>query len=645
MEINLEIFYDRDDDRKITTLRHVLESLEQQIQEDEVTHLSRLFLKCIFRVLRDDYRNNMDLTRTALKTLLYLFKNGSQILVQENDQSLLGDIIQENPVDQFLQIAKRIFSWEFKRLSKTVIKSERDSPSESEIQSFNLALAKQAQIFSLLVLVIKEYFDLGPSNYLISEEDEEIHQQDNEAHFRAVLLDEHDIVESLVKCLDHSDLPLNQTVTLFLKEQMSKELGKRLAHLHLFLRLAPCLQENKFDHRYKLLIQWLSTEGVLEAFKEMDPELLVTHLMDGLVKGHKESVLVMLNFLSVDPFYRELLVERKLEMFLLSLTLQFLKKSESVVLKKKVLWNLLINMSINKDFSMKLIKTDKLSSLFDKFLSNPSKWICILKFLENLFHFSARDPSFEMPKTLAHYGEDIIQLLEESFRSNESQCYSVISSSMVLLSVFRPSPDEGLLSICRHYLLHSQDSAFSDPEPDSLPNVQIATLIFLNRVCFMNIESFPHSAFDLVISVVMDSLKSEQEQDDETLFQILQFLTNFLLLLTSSPQDNEHFKILRNSFEEEFSLNVVSEFLRLFQTKSLRFLCLAMRFFDLLAVVHGNLSLAEEVTVPKMVREIQLIKVGFYLDVMREREDQLSPKSLESDEDLDYEDYMLNQFY
>lgn len=645
MEINLEIFYDRDDDKKITTLRHFLENLELQIQEDEVTHLSRLFLKCIFRVLRDDYRNNMDLTKTALKTLLYLFKHGNQILVQETEQSLLGDIIQENPIEQFLQIAKRIFSWEFKRLSKTVCKTEKDTSSEPEIQNYNLILAKQAQILCLLILVIKEYFDVGPSPYLMTEEDEEIQQQENEVHFRAVLLDDHDVVESLVKCLDHSDEVLNSTVTLFLKENMSKELAKRLVHLHLFLRLAPCLQQSRLDHRYKLLIQWLSTDGVLDAFEEMDPQLLVDELMGGLVKGHKESVLVMLNFLSVKPFFREMLVDKKLEMFLLSLTLQFLKKSEAVVLKKKVLWNLLINMSINKDFSMKLIKTDKLGSLFEKFLSNPSKWICILKFLENLFHFSARDPSFEIPKTLAHYGEDIIQLLEDSFRSSEPQSFSVISSCMILLSVFRPSPDEGLMSICKYYLFEVEESGFSEPEGENLPNCRIATLIFLNRVCFTDVDSFPVSALDLIVSQVLGSLKSEQELDDECLFQILQFMCNFLVLITSSPQENENSIVLRNTFEDGLTLNVVSDFLRLFQTKSLRFLCLALRFFDLLAVFSGNLSLGEEAPVPKMVREIQLIKVGFYLDVMREREDQLSPKSLESDEDLDYEDYLLNQFY
>ena len=637
MEINLEIFYDRDDEKKIVALRQVMENLQIQIQEDEVTHLSRMFFKCIFRVLRDDYRNNMDLTRTALKTLLYLFKTGDQILVQENEQSLLGDLLQENPLEQFLLIAKRIFSWEFKRLSKTVSKSEKDSLAGTELQNCNLILAKQAQILCLLVLVLKEYLDMGPSSFRLSEE--EMHEPEDETHFKieqAALLDSHGIVESLIKCLDHSDVPLNTTVNLFLKDQMSVPLAKRLVELNLFLRLAPCLQQNKCDSRYQLLIQWLSTEGVLSAFHERDPQILVKHLRDGLIKGNKECVLFLLNFLSVDADFRDLLVEKKLELYLLSLTLQFLKKSETVVLKKKVLWNLLINMSVNKTFSLRLIKSDKLGCLFDKFLSNPVKWLCILKFLENLFHFASRDPSFEVPKTLAHYAEDVIQLLEESHRSEHITPPSVISGCMFLLSVFKPIPDEGLLTICEFYLL----------EMENQPNCKISTLVFLNRVCFSTLEIFPQSALELIISLVLDSFKSDPlQEDDETFFQVLQFLCNFLLLLSSSPKEDEKNILLSSIFKERLSLNLLSDFLRQFQTKSLRFLSLALRFFDLLAVFFGNLSLKEKASISETVREIQLIKVGFYLDAMREREDQLSPKSLESDEDLDYEDYLMNQYY
>jgi hypothetical protein len=634
MEINLEIFYDRDDDKKIVALKHVLENL--QMQEEEVTHLSRLFLKCIFRVLRDDYRNNMDLTRTALKTLLYLFKNGERILVQENEQSLLGDIIQENPLEQFLLLAKRIFSWEFKRLSKTVTRSQKDQLVETEIQTYNLTLAKQAQIFSLLILVMKEYMDLKPSSFHTEEDD--LHQRENDTHHlieRVALIDEHGIIESLLKCMDHSDITLNRTVTSFLKDYMSPPLAKRLVELHLFLRLAPCLQEKSFDHRYHLMIQWLSSEGVLVSFKDQDAQLLVSHLRDGLIKGHKESVLIMLNFLSVDEDFRSLLVEAKIQLYLLSLSLQFLKKPDKVVLQKKVLWNLLINMSLNKDFSLHLIKTDKLGNFFDKFLSNPQKWLCILKFLENLFHFASRDPGFVVPSTLAHYVEDIIQLLENSYSLQEDIHPPIISGCMWLLSVFKPKPDEGLLKMCQYYLL----------ELENQPNCRISTLVFLNRVSFVNLDAFPEMSLPMIISLVLESLNSEELPDDETYFQVLQFLCNLLGLLVSAPNESEKGNMLKTTFEEGLSLNVLSDFLRRFQTKSFRFLCLALRFFDLLAVFFGKLSLKEESQVSEIVREIQLIKIGFYLDAMREREDQLSPKSLESDEDLDYEDYLMNQFY
>lgn len=634
MEINLEIFYDRDDDKKIVALRHVLESL--QAQEGELTHLSRLFLKCIFRVLRDDYRNNMDLTRTALKTLFYLLKNGERILVQENDESLLGDIIQENPLEQFLLSAKRIFSWEFKRLSKTVSRSEKDSVSDSDIQNSNLTLAKQAQIFSLLVLVLKEYMDLKPS--FDFDEDDELHRQENEAHFlieRVALMDEHGVIESLVQCLDHSDPALNRTVCLFLKDYMSPPLAKRLVDLHLFLRLSPCFQDKGFDHRYHLMIQWLSTEGVLDAFKERDPQALVGHLRDGLVKGHKESVLVMLNFLSVHEDYRELLVEAKLELYLLSLTLQFLKKPDKVVLQKKVLWNLLINMSISPDFSARLVETDKLGYFFDKFLSNPQKWQCILKFLDNLFHFASRDPVFQVPKTLAHYAEDVIQLLEDSHRAEGSCGSPVVTGCMSLLSVFRPRLDQSLLNICQSHLL----------DLDNQPNCQISTMVFLNRVCFAGLDSFPEGVLEMIISLVLDSLKSDQIADDELNFQVLQFLCNFLELLISAPVDSDKAALLRSAFEEGLPLEILRDFLGQFQTKSLRFLCLALRFFDSLAVWSGRLSLKEKSTVSELVRQVQLIKVGFFLDSMREREDQLSPKTFESEEELDYEDYLMNQFY
>ena len=61
----------------------------------------------------------------------------------------------------------------------------------------------------------------------------------------------------------------------------------------------------------------------------------------------------------------------------------FFKKSVEKITKKKVLWNLLINLSVSKDFSNKFIKS-KNFNLFFEFLEK-SKVQCCFKFIENVF--------------------------------------------------------------------------------------------------------------------------------------------------------------------------------------------------------------------------------------------------------------------
>lgn len=48
--------------------------------------------------------------------------------------------------------------------------------------------------------------------------------------------------------------------------------------------------------------------------------------------------------------------EYELHLYLLNLVNIFFKKDDEIVLKKKILWNLLINLSKNLEFSKKFLK-------------------------------------------------------------------------------------------------------------------------------------------------------------------------------------------------------------------------------------------------------------------------------------------------
>lgn len=63
----------------------------------------------------------------------------------------------------------------------------------------------------------------------------------------------------------------------------------------------------------------------------------------------------MLNLLSLDKELVDVMYEHELHFYLLNLVNVFFKKDDEIVLKKKILWNLLINLAKNFEFSKKFL--------------------------------------------------------------------------------------------------------------------------------------------------------------------------------------------------------------------------------------------------------------------------------------------------
>ena len=77
--------------------------------------------------------------------------------------------------------------------------------------------------------------------------------------------------------------------------------------------------------------------------------------------------------------------ENELHFYLLNLVNVFFKKEDEIVIKKKVLWNLLINLAKNSDFALKFLQF-KNFDCFTDLLFRTSE-LCVLKFLENCLYF------------------------------------------------------------------------------------------------------------------------------------------------------------------------------------------------------------------------------------------------------------------
>lgn len=658
MEVELEIFYEDNEDKKILVLEETLTRLNNELKDLKEPRVAGMFVKCVFRVLRDSFRNNMDLTRASLKMLLFLLARGEELLSQETETELLYEIVKENPLDQVVILAQRVFRWEFKRLAKTVenfnnLESSNETSSQ-EVQSLNLVLAKQAQILTLLVLVLDKYVRCA---------DPDVENVDEAYSLKVQSIAQSDLPECLLKCLDHSDPGLVSTTCLFLRDILSPQLATRIVKLDLFLRLSPCFKKKSASAEYLLLARLLTIDEVFAAMKPEQPLKLVTMLLKGLVKGHKESVLILLNLISADAYFRDLLVQREVELYLLSLSLQFLKKSPETVVKKKVLWNLLINMAVHPTFAYKVLHSDKLAPFFDFYLS--SKAICCLKFLENVFHFApmhkitsgdSKSSPFIIPPELSHYSEDVIFEIENLMRSSTNLENPTLSSLLCILSGFDFSPEPELLSKCRNLLLSEQ----------AHPNVQIACLVFFNRTLFrpkLNLDVTLHNPtaplvfehFELEsVSFLLDLARDPGHfQDDELKFQLLQFLCNFVSVLILALRSQARATMTQVSstqlrdLADSLDIEVLSVFLKEFAHKNFRFLNLALRMFDSLSLLYSEQSARSEVSEEfgHQTRQLQLLKIEFYLDAMADQDNKQSLKTSYSEDMLDYQDYFLYDYF
>lgn len=76
---------------------------------------------------------------------------------------------------------------------------------------------------------------------------------------------------------------------------------------------------------------------------------------------------MLLNLLSLDKKLVEILLDYELDLYLLNLVTVFFKKDNEIIIKKKILWNLLINLGKNSEFANKFLQF-KFFNLFTNLL-------------------------------------------------------------------------------------------------------------------------------------------------------------------------------------------------------------------------------------------------------------------------------------
>lgn len=213
MENKLEIFYGEDDTQKLNFMNQVFQELLFTFKHNKAPVIDPLLFKALNRVLSDDFKRNPDLVLIALKNVHLILKNLSL-------QKKL-ELVQENQIDGFQWTALKIFVWEFKRLRRIYEKFRElqlQKSGSSQIHQMNLNIKKQTQIFTLILLVFREHYQLllrPESELLIRCKKTEFLQ--NFSQFN--------LVEFFVRLYDYEDPTLLRTLTNFLLEILDEKLA------------------------------------------------------------------------------------------------------------------------------------------------------------------------------------------------------------------------------------------------------------------------------------------------------------------------------------------------------------------------------------------------------------------------------------
>lgn len=528
MQNNLEVFYGEDDKPKIEYCNKIFTEFYQCFQAKEIPEIDPIFFKAINRVLNDDYKINPELTRVALKNVHLIIKNVS-------DETKI-ELITENSIDNFQWTASKIFVWEFKRLNRIYTKylemKKKEKKNFKILRTMNINILKQCKIFTLLILIFREHFSL--LNYL---EFENNHLKLKE--FRENLVN-FNLLDHIIKFFDYEDHNLLKTSIYFLLEILDEKIALEIINKGILYRIYRFLHNPQIPV-YNLLSKMFVFSTVRKSLVKYD--FFLKGIVLGLEKNQIANALVILNIISLDKNIVDKLLEYEIDLYLFNLVTLFFKKENNVVIKKKILWNLLINLSNNSKFASNLLAYKNFNIFFD-FLFKTNAYCCF-KLIENIFYFSN---DYKKKKIFSNHSSQLSSLLEnENIEEEKKSC--IIN---ILSEIYNLKERKAISSMMK--LMKKNDSN---------PNIYISSFNFLNKSLYS-----PNLSKGLINKGVFDYVMkkyfyTQTYLEDEIKFQYLFFLNNLM--------------IIKN---EKVDFDLFIQFIEGFENRNMRFVSLVLNIMD-----------------------------------------------------------------
>lgn len=570
MQANLEVFYGENIQQKIDLCAREFQRLYADSQNNLQCKVDPIFYKALNRVLNDDYKQNPELVRQVLKCIHVIMKNTAE------SQKL--NLISESSIDEFLWTSSKIFVWEFKRLDRIYKRLTELGPEPSEstsktIKAMNMNIQKQCKIFTLTIIVYAEYWSFLESLEFELSITKKKEFKDNLINFN--------MLGHLVRFFDYEDQTLLKSITNFLIEVLDERIAVELINKGILQRLYRFLHSNQLPEVY-MLVNKLFISAKCRA-KLPDHKFFIKGIVLALERNQIANALVTLNLLSLDKPLTPILKEYELDLYLLNLVSVFFKKEDNIIEKKRVLWNLLINLSTTAEFANSFLRYKHFKIIMEFLFRTNSE--TAFKFIDNTFYFCNDD---ELKASYGQYTEPLLEYLESSDSNN---VVSVSSCLNALSEIYNIKERKAITHMMK--LLKKQNTH---------PNIFISSFYFLNKALYE-----PHMHKDLISNAVVEHVTSKFIEapivlEDEVRFQLLFFLYNLNRTRANSKVTYEKFLKLIDGFE---SVNI-------------RLLGLVLNVFDLYiaSFIHDG----------RDVEEVRNKKIEFFTDTLICLNEGLTPR-------------------
>lgn len=379
----------------------------------------------------------------------------------------------------------------------------KDSREAKVLRTINMNLVKQTRTFTLIVLIIREYF-----SFFNDFDAKQVNDFQN--YFKTLGMTEH-----FVRCLDYEDPTLLRAVILLLTEIANEEIVLSLIEKGLLTRITRFVNNKDCQFAINLVFEVLKYQKAREKLTLS----FLKEIVAGLEKGNIANSLAILNLLSVEKEIQSILLELEVPNHLINVALACFRKDDKKD-GKKLLWNVLINLATHKGAVDKFLSHPLFSAFFDHVVNKGTE--SCFKFLENVLWFS---DDFEAKKKFGKYAQFFLEFLE---KTEETDNIRIAASISILGEIYQEKerkPITLMMKIVKKPYIHFQ--------------TYISVFGFLNKALY----SMPNCC-DLVNTHVAEySLKhfftQEKKIEAESSFQFLFFVYNLMVIRKFRVDVNE----------------------------------------------------------------------------------------------------------